>query len=126
MGVTVDVLTDVLDFNSEDIDCMDDDAGEEQEPPPTGRWTATSSYDIYIWWTRPKKAMAMRQWWIFPLRSNLSTGVIGAALSPVRAKIAIPAQIAIRMVPKTKTIPPSQASSRPNRTMSNLGLRNSH
>ena len=27
---------------------MDDDAGEEQEPPPTGRWTATSSYDIYM------------------------------------------------------------------------------
>ena len=27
---------------------MDDDVGEEQEPPPTGRWTATSSYDIYM------------------------------------------------------------------------------
>ena len=27
---------------------MNDDAGEEQEPPPTGRWTATSSYDIYM------------------------------------------------------------------------------
>ena len=44
---TVDDLTDMLDFDSEDIDGMDDDAGEEQEPPPTGRWTATSSYDIY-------------------------------------------------------------------------------
>ena len=38
----------MLDFDSEDIDGMDDDAGEEQEPPPTGRWTATSSYDIYM------------------------------------------------------------------------------
>ena len=38
----------MLDFDSEDIDDMDDDAGEEQEPPPTGRWTATSSYDIYM------------------------------------------------------------------------------
>ena len=38
----------MLDFNSEDIDSMDDDAGEEQEPPPIGRWTATSSYDIYM------------------------------------------------------------------------------
>ena len=46
---TVDDLTDVLDFNSEDIDGVDDDVGEEQEPPPTGRWTATSSYDIYIY-----------------------------------------------------------------------------
>ena len=27
---------------------MDDNVGEEQEPPPTGRWTATSSYDIYM------------------------------------------------------------------------------
>ena len=45
---TVDDLTDMLDFGSEDINCMDDDAGEEQEPPPIGRWTATSSYDIYM------------------------------------------------------------------------------
>ena len=45
---TINDLTVVLDFNSEDIDGMDDDAGEEQEPPPTGRWTATSSYDIYM------------------------------------------------------------------------------
>ena len=43
---TIDDLTDMLDFESEDIDGMDDDAGEEQEPPPKGRWTATSSYDI--------------------------------------------------------------------------------
>ena len=45
---TIDDLTDMLDFDSEDIDGMDDDAGDEQEPPPTGRWTATSSYDIYM------------------------------------------------------------------------------
>ena len=45
---TVDDLTDKLDFDSEDIDGMDDDAGDEQEPPPTGRWTATSSYNIYM------------------------------------------------------------------------------
>ena len=38
----------MLDFDSEDIDGMDDDAGEEQEPPPIGRWTATSSYDIHM------------------------------------------------------------------------------
>ena len=57
---TIDDLTDMLDFGSEDIDGMDDDAGEEQEPLPTGRWTATSSYDIYMVDT-PKKTMAMRQ-----------------------------------------------------------------
>ena len=38
----------MLDFDSEDIDGMDDDAGEEQEPPPIGHWTATSSYDKYL------------------------------------------------------------------------------
>ena len=27
---------------------MDDDAGDEQEPSPVGRWNATSSYDIYM------------------------------------------------------------------------------
>ena len=34
---TVDDLTDMLDFGSEDIDGMDDDAGEEQESPHIGR-----------------------------------------------------------------------------------------
>lgn len=45
---TVDDLINTLDYDSEDIDGMDDDAGDEHEPPPTGRWTATSSYDIYM------------------------------------------------------------------------------
>ena len=53
---TVDDLTDMLDYASEDIDGMDDDAGEEQaqNPPFTGRWTTTSSYDVYMVDT-PKK-----------------------------------------------------------------------
>ena len=29
----------MLDFDSEDIDGMDDDAGDEEEPLPTGHWT---------------------------------------------------------------------------------------
>ena len=45
---TVEELINMLDYDSEDIDGMDDDAGEEQEPPVTGRWTATPSYDIYM------------------------------------------------------------------------------
>ena len=28
----------MLDFDSEDIDGMDDDAGDDQEPAPCGRW----------------------------------------------------------------------------------------
>ena len=38
----------MIDFDSEDIDGMDDDVGGEEEPPPTGRWTSTSSYDVYM------------------------------------------------------------------------------
>ena len=40
----------MLDYTSEDIDDMDDDAGDQQgqNPPFTGRWTATSSYDVYM------------------------------------------------------------------------------
>ena len=40
----------MLDYDSKNIDGMDDDAGEEeaQNPPFTGRWTATSSYDVYM------------------------------------------------------------------------------
>ena len=52
---TVDDLTNMLDFGTEDIDGMDDNAGDEQEPPPTGRWTATSSYDIYIYGGHPQR-----------------------------------------------------------------------
>ena len=45
---TVDDLTDMLDFDSKDINGMDDDAGDKEEPLPTGHWTTTSSYDIYM------------------------------------------------------------------------------
>ena len=49
-SATVEDLTDMLDYTSEDIDSMDDDAGDEQaqNPPFTGRWSATSSYDVYM------------------------------------------------------------------------------
>ena len=45
---TIDDLTDVLDFDFEDIDGMDDDAGDVQNPPLTRQWTATSPNDIYM------------------------------------------------------------------------------
>ena len=45
---TVEDLTDMLDYDSEDIDATEDDAGDEQEPAPIGHWKATSSYDIYM------------------------------------------------------------------------------
>ena len=47
---TVEDLTDTLDYGSEHIDGMDNDAEEEQNqnPPFTGCWTATSSYDVYM------------------------------------------------------------------------------
>ena len=45
---TIDDLTDLLDFDSKDINDMDNDAGDDQEPAPTGHWKATSSYGIYM------------------------------------------------------------------------------
>ena len=46
----VEDLADMLDYASEDIDGMDDNAGDEQgqDPPFTGLWTATSTYDVYM------------------------------------------------------------------------------
>lgn len=38
----------MLDFDSEDIDGMDADEGDDQEPAPIGHWKATSSYNIYM------------------------------------------------------------------------------
>ena len=38
----------MLDFDSEDIDGMDADEGDDQEPAPTGHWTTTSSHDVYM------------------------------------------------------------------------------
>lgn len=45
---TVDDLTDMLDFDSEDIDGMDADEGNDEEPAPIWPWNATSSYDVYM------------------------------------------------------------------------------
>ena len=38
----------MLDFDSEDIDGMDADEGDDQEPAPIGKWKATSSYDVHM------------------------------------------------------------------------------
>ena len=119
---TVDDLTDMLDFGSEDIDGMDDDAGDEQEPPPTGRWTATSSYDIYMVDT-PKEGDGDKTTEDNPSRKQSKHRRQRRALSPAIAKAAIPAQetITLRIVPKTTIIPSSQTSSG---RMNKLALRN--
>ena len=38
----------MLNFDSEDINGMDADEGDDEEPAPTRPWKATSSYDIYM------------------------------------------------------------------------------
>ena len=47
----------MLDYVSEDIDVMDDDADAEpsQVPPIIGHWTTTSTYDVYMVDTPDKK-----------------------------------------------------------------------
>ena len=96
-------------LDSKDIDGMDDDAGDKQEPLPTGRWTATSPYDIYMVDT-PKEGNGDGTTKDDPSKNNQSTDVSGAALSPATAKVVIPTQetITLRIVPKTTTIPSSQ------------------
>ena len=96
----------MLDYGSEDIDGMDDDADKEQgqDPPFTGRWTATSSYDVYMVGT-PKgsgdeKKSLMR---ISPLRRSPSADGPNAVLSPVAQRMATlaPEKIVLWAMPKT-------------------------
>src|SRR3954465_14465503 len=45
---TVEDLTDMLDFGSEEFDGMDDEYGDEPEPAPVGRWTSTIPNDVFM------------------------------------------------------------------------------
>ena len=45
---TVDDLTNMLNFDSKDLDGMEDDAGDEEEPLPTRHRTTTSPHDVYM------------------------------------------------------------------------------
>ena len=81
----------MLDYDSEDIDGMDDDAGDDQEPAPTGHWKTTSSYDIYMV-DIPKDGNGEETRRQIPLRNSPSADVSGAALNPATARMEIPAQ----------------------------------
>ena len=80
---TVNDLTDMLDFDSEDIGGMDDDAGDDQEPVPTEHWKPTSTHDIYM--VDTPKGMIMRsngtRRRIIPPKNN-QDGDASAAPSP--------------------------------------------
>ena len=54
---TVEDLTDMVDYATEDINGTDDDADAEisTAPPITRRWMATSTYDVYMVDTPDKK-----------------------------------------------------------------------
>ena len=120
---TVEDLTDMLDYGSNDIEGMDGDAGEEeaQDPPFTGRWMATSSYDVYMWMhQRRTTAMTKKiQSRINLLRYSQSADVSGTALNQAVEMIAIPAQekIILWMMPKTMKTPLSQLRNRTNGKM---------
>src|SRR3954463_10400588 len=45
---TVDDLTNMLDFGSEDFDGMDDEDGDELEPAPIGHWISTTPNDVFM------------------------------------------------------------------------------
>ena len=91
----------MLDFDSEDIDGMDADEGDDEEPAPIGPWKATSSYDIYMVDT-PKEGDGDGTTEDDPSKKQPKR-VSGAALNPAKAKTAIPTReiITPRIVPKT-------------------------
>ena len=97
---TVDDLTDMLDFDSEDIDGMDADEGNDEEPAPTRPWKATSSYDVYM--VDAPKDDDEEQRRMTPPRNSLSAAVSGAAQNPAKTNTVSPAQeiIILRKVPK--------------------------
>ena len=80
----------MLDFDSEDIDGMDDNAGDIQEPAPTGHWKATSSYDIYMVDT-PKAGDGNEKAEDHPSKKQPSADFSGATLNPAKARTANPA-----------------------------------
>ena len=88
---TVDDLTDMLNFDSEDIDGMNEVQETNRNQRPQGA-EQPLHHMTYTWWIHPKKAMAKRQWRMAPPRSNPSVDGSGAALSPAIAKTAITAQ----------------------------------
>ena len=83
---TVDDLTDMLDFASEGIDDMDDDAGGKEEPLPQGTGRPLH-HMTYTWWTHQKKTTTRNgrtQRRVVPSRSSQS-GAISAAPNPASA-----------------------------------------
>ena len=101
----------MLDFDFKDIDGMDDDAGDIQEPPLTGRWTSTSSNNIYMVDT-PKETNGDVAVEDNPREEKQNMGVSDATPSPATS---IPVPEMIRIVPKRNTVLISRPSSRPHR-----------
>ena len=103
----------MLDYGSEDINGMDDDAKEEhaQKSPLIGARQLPPRM-TYTWWIHPKRTMATMkriQSRISLLRYSQSTDISGAALNHVVKKTAIPARqtTTLRTRPKTKESPSS-------------------
>ena len=79
----------MLDFDSEDIDGMDDDAEDDQEPAPTGHGKATPTHDVYMVDT-PKGSDNEEQWDMAQDNppTNNQNGDASAARSPASIKTA--------------------------------------
>ena len=97
----------MLNYDSENIDGMDDDARDDQEPAPTGHWKATSSYDIYMV-DIPKDGNGEGIAEDDPSKNSPSAGASGAALNPATARMEIPAPEIIT----PKTVPTTTPSSK--------------
>src|SRR4051812_34650658 len=84
---TVEDLTDMLEFGSEQFDGMDDEYGDEPEPSPVGRWTSTIPNDVFMVDTpeniNNEEKGAKRR--VNPPRSTRN-GDVNAELSPASIK----------------------------------------
>ena len=80
----------MLDYDSEGIDGMDDDAGDYQKPAPTEHWKATPTHDVYM--VAPQKEAITRnngtRQRIIPPTNN-QNGDADAALSPASTTTAL-------------------------------------
>ena len=111
----------MLNSDSEDIHGMDDDAGDEQEPPPTGRWAATSSYDIYMVDT-PKETNGDEATGDNPSGKKSKHGHHRRRSKPATTTPTLEKKI--QMVPKRNTLLIKPPSSKPNRNTGSLAQTN--
>ena len=108
---TVDDLTDMLDFDSKDIEVWTTmpEMTKNQQLLGTGK---PPHHITYTWWISQRMGMAKEQRRMTPPRNSPSASVSGAALNPAIARMEIPAPEIITPQTVPKTTPSSKIQRR--------------